>query len=358
MSDSNNHIGQIIEKILWGKSFVTISSTDSYSDCKPSTFILRSLTIKESNWANYIYNRELNLALQAGVLSFDDLLSIYKSADIWTDSTEEEIKNLEKREKILQSEIKDFQFITIKKKKAEKELEVTRKSIKNIRDVKNNIFSLSAESRAEEVMRRYLVMMSTENIKEKSYWLTEEDFLKETNIDLIYHLAIEYYKNNIFNESILRKIARSPEWRVKWNASKNGANLFGRPIPEWSDMQNWLVYWSQFYDFIYDSYERPSDVIIDDDNSCDSWVRDQNKKIKNSSQSKDKNLFGNKRAITKQDHQEQFVMVQKDDSEVIKQVQEMNSEDVRIQLRGERKTIVEQGRMSEWKLRGKNYVGT
>lgn len=348
-----DYINQVIERILWGKSFVDVLDSEEH----PHAFILRSLSIKESNFINYIYRRELDIALHEGVLSFDQLKRLYESVGIWTPDHEKQIDDFVKQEKILQNQIKDFEFITAKKKRAERELKELKDKVVELNQTKISLFNCSAETRAEEVMRRYMTMLSTEDIRENAFWPTENDFLMESDFVMVYNLAIAYFKNNMFDEATVRKIARSPAWRVKWSAFKNGANLFGRSVPDWSEMQNYLVYWSQFYDFVFESIERPSDAIINSDEACDVWVRDQTKKLSNTGNSK-KNMFGTKKATSHKDHQEQFIMVQKGDGEVIQKVQEMNTLDVRAQLKAEYNTIKSEGRISEWKLRGKNYVGT
>ena len=205
-------------------------------------------------------------------------------------------------------------------------------------------------------MRRYIVMMSTEDIYEKPHWRDQEEFDQEDDTELIYNLALSYYKNNVFDTKCIRYISRNPEWRFRWNASKNGADLFGCSIAEWSEMQNSLVYWSQYYDFVLDNPDRPSDFIINDDDACDAWVNDQVKKIKSSNTGSDnKSVFGNKSATKQKDHQEQFIMVQKD-KDTIKRVQDMNTTSARQQLRREHAQIQKDGSVSEWQLRGKDYV--
>jgi hypothetical protein len=348
-------IKKIIEKILWGKSFVEIE--DGEGD--PHFFILRSLNIRESNLSRYIYDKELKDSIDNGILLKDELVEIYRNNEIWTPAHENRIEEIEKEEVLLCSQIKDLEFFPAKKKILNRKLNSIRKEREELLNEQNNIFYCSAESRAEEIMRRWIVMMSTENVKEQSYWKTEDEFMSESDSDLLYNLALGYYTNNLFEEKIIRQVARSPEWRFRWHIAKNGGDLFGKPIADWSETQNMLIYWSQFYDYVFDSLERPPDHVIENDETCDIWVRDESKRIKSGSSASSntkKNMFGTKKSAMKKNHQEQFIMVEPGNAESIKRVQEMNPTEIRNQLRRENQVIKEKGRISEWKLRGKSYV--
>ena len=84
--------------------------------------------------------------------------------------------------------------------------------------------------------------------------------------------------------SLIRYMARSNLWRIRYVTSvKTGADLFGRPISEYSaDMIN-LLYWSHYYQGIYDMMpeDQPGDDIIDDDDALDSYMDNYYKEMKN-----------------------------------------------------------------------------
>lgn len=338
----------IIAKILWGKSFVDVKDGDK----RENTFILRSLSIKESNFSKYIYNKEFDNAIKLGILTFNELKNIYIENNVWSDKQENRISNIDIDIAKANSQIKDAEFFTIKKKKLIKQLKKLETEKKELLELKNSLFVLSAENRAEEIMRRWIVMMSTENTDELPYWKNKDCFLEETDSCLIYNLAIAYYRNNIFDEKTLRLIARHPEWRFRWANSKNGADLFGRSIADYSEMQNLLVYWSQYYDFVFES--NAPDNIVDNDEACDIWVKDENKRLKHGNKNtQNKNVFGNRKATTKKDHAEQFIMVQPGDKKAIKKVHEMNTSSIRRQLQNENKKIKSsRGRLTDFQLRG------
>ena len=345
-------IKKTIDSIMWGKSFVEIE--DSQHCIK--TFILRCLTIKEANFLQFIKTKEYDLCIKQGVLTNKELEEVYCEYGLWTEVEENRIQELKKQIPILQANIKNFEFFVNKKKAFKKELSKIEKEILELQNTKNSIYLYSAESRAEEIARRYNVMLSSEDIYENPIWKSIEEFEDENDEKLIYELALAYYKNNIFSVQDLRRVARHPEWRFRWNASKSGADLFGKPISQWSEMQNSIVYWSQYYDMVIESAERPSDFIIENDDACDSWINDQMKKYSSQSTGKNTNMFGTKKATMKKDHQEQFILVDPKDKDNIKKIQEMNPTITRQQLRKEQEQIKKEGKVSEWQLRKGQYV--
>ena len=343
-----NKIESLIEKILWGKSLADVKD---YQD-NSRLFVLRSLTIKESNLVNHLYRKAYEEAVFNGIFTVEEAEEFYKDTNLWTEREEDKIIQLESDITYLKNKVKQLEFFTVRQKQVKRKLKSVEKELIQLKNDKINLFSITADNRAEEIKRRYTIMLSTENENDDRYWKTMEEFKQETDFILIYNLAVTYLQQNLFNEKTLREVARNNNWRFRWSAAKMGADLFGRPISEWSEMQNMLVYWSQYYDYIIEHPEKPSENIINDDASCDAWIDGQGKPAsKTKSNAENISRQGNKRTKFNS-HGEQFIMVAKGDKDAINRVQEMNSPATRAQLRRESKVISNtKGRISEWKLR-------
>ncbi len=100
-------------------------------------------------------------------------------------------------------------------------------------------------------------------------------------------------------------------WRIRYvTATKTGDSLFGVPISEYSVDQLTLLYWSHFYQSIYEMMpdERPADTIIEDDQALDAymkdWHSDRNRDAAASKAKKNKH-YGQNSAW---DHEETLVM--------------------------------------------------
>lgn len=85
------------------------------------------------------------------------------------------------------------------------------------------------------------------------------------------------YINNTYNDTTIRQVAKSDDWRNYWRGIKLGFKIFGDILTR---DQYSLLSWSQFYDNIYESGECPNDEIIEDDDLLDGWCIFQRKKRK------------------------------------------------------------------------------
>lgn len=306
-------------------------------------------------------------ALSLGMQTEEVLKKIYERDKIWTSDDDIYLKGLDNKIGILADKIEnEYAFMKSRKKRAERELKKTKVELEKKRDLKRDLFSLSVENWADEIKRRYMVFLATQKLdmspastqaqNVSQYWPDVNTFMRERDLMLIFNLAMAYYKQNILETAEVREMARCSMWRYRWNMAKNGADLFGKPIAEWSDSQNTLLYWSQYYDFVFDSPDRPDDGVIEDDIECDNWYDAQIKKMK-TERVKVNKLQSPKKGGPKKFHQEQFVMVEKGDMETVKEVQSMNSELVRAQLQEEQRYIKEKGgRVKEWELRKQRYI--
>jgi hypothetical protein len=67
----------------------------------------------------------------------------------------------------------------------------------------------------------------------------------------------------------VRGIAKSGEWRNIWHGVKE--NCFENRPSSFTELQHSLICWSHYYDNIYQSMEKPSEEIIEDDFAIDGW---------------------------------------------------------------------------------------
>ena len=332
-------IEKTVNKILWGRCLVKAHGIDGVS----KTFTLRSLTIREQNELDFLKETILQECEEDGILNRKDLMKIMSETEAWTDSDDSEIERLEREVRKLNHGIVQAEYHVTRKKMLEKNLKKTQFKLQELNSQRTDLLGSTAEARSEEVVRRYMIFMSATDKFGKQIWDTEEAFLASTDSVLVDMLTIRYLQNHIMPEKEVRKIARSGLWRFRWSVSKNGESLFGGPISEWSELQSALVYWSQFYDYVYESMDSPSDMVIENDAALDAWVSDQNK---GSSSNKS-------RKPVNDSHQEQFIVVPDADKSTIDKVYDMNDKKNKDLIRREREQIKEKGSVSEWDLRKK-----
>lgn len=114
------------------------------------------------------------------------------------------------------------------------------------------------------------------------------------------------------------------EWRARWNAStKTGSPLFDGPTTDWNINQVALVYWSSFYDNIYEHPERPEAKIINNDDLLDKWVESKSKEMEDRARKNSRNL--NKTSLSAYDHDE---VIYFDDDEWEQAIEEDEDEEI------------------------------
>lgn len=94
-------------------------------------------------------------------------------------------------------------------------------------------------------------------------------------------MQIVYNKYNTAIAEIganIRKTAKDDNWRSRWFALKHEA--FANDPSSLTDFQMSLISWSSYYDGIYQSMDKPSDEIIEDDIALDGWSITQRRKRK------------------------------------------------------------------------------
>lgn len=78
--------------------------------------------------------------------------------------------------------------------------------------------------------------------------------------------------------SQIRNVAKNEEWKTRWYSLKR--SVFSNKKSSLTDQQISLISWSNYYDSVYQSMDKPSDDIIDDDIALDGWSIVQRRKRK------------------------------------------------------------------------------
>lgn len=326
-------IDKLIRKVLWGKI---------YFDIKNKTFLLRHLSIKEQNYLDYMYEKELEklLAYPYELISESEMRINLIPDKIWTIDNEKAIDKLKKEIKASESELSSIK-VTAKTKIQHNKLKRKIKLLNNVLDEliikKYDLFNNTAESKTDEMIKRLTAYFVLENEQEQSIWKSFEDFESNTNFEIVNIIINKYYSSCFLDEKTIRIIARHPVWRYRWQASKeNPIALFGKSIYDLTFDQNNLIYWSQAYDIIYGSIDRPTKRIIENDKLCDIWFEDQGKKAEKSATDKQWNMD---KALPagKVGNQDLFIMAKNE--EEAKEIQSLNDVGAQIKIQSERKKI-------------------
>lgn len=192
---------------------------------------------------------------------------------------------------------------------------------------KYGFFNYTCESLKSQAYTMYILENSTFDMKNNPVDISKVS---------LYSLYSKYNKELLLDDEI-REISKSSEWRMIWNSTKDGYQLFSFPAINMTDMQKSLVNWTRVYDSVYESMEVPSDEIINDNYAIDGWFTVQRRKRDDDKkESSQQNLPNNA---------EVFVPISNDED--ANKVHEMNTGHGKAILKSKFKELKQKGAMEE-----------
>jgi len=266
-----NGVEEYIMSILWGKHIVSLRDNSR-------TFCFRSPTIAEKNHADFIYQSSLKLYKTAGISTNEQLLKIAANQNEWTEVDNNYYTKFDSLMDLANAQLVGAS--RYQQKKLKKQIKQAKKKRRDVVDRYYSITCNSVEQQAMEDKIKYYIQNLTENMDGTPIWKTMEEFQACMDHSFIAELVTHYFEivQKFLSTKIIRQIARSSTWRIRWNiGKKNVSTLFGADIRDLNDNQLELLYWSQVYDNVFDSAEPPPESVIEDDNKLDAWLKEKHK---------------------------------------------------------------------------------
>jgi hypothetical protein len=268
------------------------------SSDKISSIISGEFPISYNN-KNYVYKQPglvtINRALckygnleqelkKEGFFTEEEEKEILYKKNIWSDQLEEVLKLAKETILNFTAAIVECEFRSIEKNYLINKKRELQKLILDLQNKKSTFFYQTIAYNKLKLEYSYL-LPHTIFLNGEKYWKTETDFDNETDYTLINHLIGEV-SGQFYSEKDIRKIARSEPWRSMWKTySKGGGNLFEWTLSNMCKSQRELCYWSNIYENVFDSHERPDWDTIDNDEDLDIWFEHQYNKSNHSASS-------------------------------------------------------------------------
>lgn len=223
------------------------------------------------------YRRELALleATSMGLPSIEELEKTMVERNLKDPEDEKKIETLQNKISA-QSRLLQLSKIEGRRKPIREAIEGLEGEIQTIKNKGDSLFNISADRKADEESVLYLAWVSTHTIDGDKYWLSFDDFELEQDI---------VFRNSIldgflpFNRGArvpeLRYLARHNLWRIRYAAAlKLGGSLFTRGLDDLTPDQLALLYWSNYYQSIYEMLpdDQPDEDIISNDEDLDSFM--------------------------------------------------------------------------------------
>lgn len=345
--DDYESIEKDIQKITFGGKFARVK--DSFG--RERLFILYAPSLQDKVFIDYIHQEALNEAKEMGLLSELELRHAYKHRNIWSEDNDESIKKLgDKLRGLKNSKPKTNR----EKRILELSIQATYGKLESLLHKKHDLFGQSVEKHANDARQNALVFSITYDEFGNKFWPSWSDFEKECDSKLIKNLITAYIEREEISGKRIRRLARSNVWRFQWQAAKGVGDLFEKPIIELDPEQQALVYWSQVYDSVYESMDRPDDSVIEDDDKLDKWFENQNKKRKVDRINKGKEAGGIKLSDKVARHGEVFIVAKSPmnpDAPSADEIENLNSSMAQKFKQAEAKRVKEKGSIGEKDLR-------
>ena len=232
---------------------------------------------KISQQASLIFERSKESAIKQGMLSKDDLEILINKRNL---ITTEEITKLKKLYNQLEAQeilLGKTTLVKANQDRIKKIINRLKHDINEIEFKKMSKLLMSADTKAEEDKSFYLCSRCTYKEDGDLLWTVYNDAKLEKNIrfkDKVLTAFLQVYSG--ISTTVIRELARCTMWRIRYvNSIKTSESLFGVSTSDYTTDQLNLVYWSNYYQNIFDMMpeDRPSEMIIDDDDTLDAYMQ-------------------------------------------------------------------------------------
>jgi hypothetical protein len=266
----------VISKIALGKTFLRFKNEFIYIYHPSNEIKVKS---------KLIYEEAFEKALAEGLLPKKDLEDIILARGIFSEDDTNKVAKLQSQVKAQEVVLKKTLKVKANQERIRKIITDLNEQISTLLYKKYSKLYMSAETKAEEEVNNFNCYECTYDSSGNKYWSTYEDFIHEKD-DSLKTKILSAYVNFIrgIDISVIRFIARSTLWRIRYNNSmKTSDTLLGIPAVDYSVDQLNLVYWSNYYDQIYSMMpnDRPSDNVINDDELLDKFMEDYYNEMNN-----------------------------------------------------------------------------
>jgi hypothetical protein len=298
-----------VQQVCTGKKLTYISNKLD----EPVPLLFKYPTPEDNYLAKIIHDRALAEAESAGLPSLKEMEKIVRERGIYTEADEEQIAKLRSRIEGQQAILKKTVRVPARRDRVYENIRKLEEEVSKISLKKEPNLAMTCERKAAESKFLFLTSRGVcDPFTGERYWKSNEEFENESDFLFRKRIFLEYivFAHGLKQE-VIRYVARSNLWRIRYvTALKTGDNLFGCPIRDYNTDQLTLLYWSHFYQSVYEmlSDDRPPDTIIEDDQALDAYMNDwqaERNRDATAARSKKNNKYGQNSAW---DHGETLVM--------------------------------------------------
>lgn len=274
-------IQEIILEILSGERLIR---QNTYNNSKelPSIVKLSYPSAADRQLCDILEEVSLEQSIQDGLPSENDLEEVMYEAFFSVEDLEK-LHDLQEKKKGYESLLKKrVKGTDIYLKNQEKLREIEHEVLKLERK-RQQVSEYTAEYQAKEDKYFELLARSAYHLEGYRVWENAEHLLRSTDTNYAYSILnkfLDFYWG--YSTKIIRRVARSPQWRTMYLASEKGSRLTDICAKDLPISYLHLMSWSMYYQSIQEMLpsERPTQDIIEDDEKLDKFMQEYQIKVK------------------------------------------------------------------------------
>ena len=297
----DEEISRTIEGIGSGSKVVQVEDGSG----KKVFILFKHPTLEHKESSYYMYSQALIEAEEQGILSIKQMKEISKTRSFFSQEDSKKLESIESKLKGQYLVLKKTTRVPARRNRVKEVIARLEGEASILRYNKDKYLENTSERKAAEERLLFLSFCCTYKPSTNSkYWELKSDFDSETDSILRRNIFTEFVMfYHGLGSTIIRYIARSNLWRIRYMISvKTGESLFNKGVNRYDTNQLMLVYWSNYYQSIYEMLpaDRPTNSIIEDDTSLDAYMSDWHaEKSRDDVASSNSNKYGNNSAWDK-----------------------------------------------------------
>jgi hypothetical protein len=269
-----------IDEISAGTKVIEVESEGN----DPLVLIIQQPKSRDRLFASLIYKQTYEQAKKEGIPTQKEMREILTQRGIINEEDELAMKNLREKIKAQGVLLTKTTQVRANRERIMKVIADLEKELHTIMLKRERTFGLTAESKANEEKLAYWCRRYVYKSEGELLWPTREDYNKDKDHVLRMSVFGEYARFVLgLTTPLIRYLARSNLWRIRYvTALKCGTDLFGIPAVDFSADQTNVLYWSHFYQGIYEMLpnDQPSEEVIEDDSALDAYMENYYKEMK------------------------------------------------------------------------------
>lgn len=252
---------RLVRRICCGK----LRTSTTYNN-QEIQVIFQDPSLEILSEADYTYEQFYNENKDDGdFITLEESYQLLIDKGEWSEKHDLDLSISKANLRRLKDDLKHLQFQKARARAVKKLIDEEKEKISQLEQKKNQLYTYTLEFITDKVKKRFIIKNITQ--LENKNLLDNENFVNK--------LILLYYRENLISEEVLREISRTDPWRLYWSLGKDTGNLFNRPAIDITDWQYLLVTWSKIYDFSFESMNRPTKEVIEDNNKFDAWYEDE-----------------------------------------------------------------------------------